>query len=44
MSRQTLQNYLSDLRSANLISTAGEGNSARKYITEKGRQYLADGR
>jgi hypothetical protein len=42
MSRQTLQNYLPELRLKNLISTVGEGNNARKYITEKGRELLKD--
>ncbi len=42
--RQTLQSYLSGLRVKGWIATAGEGNSARQYLTQKGqeaaREYL----
>jgi predicted transcriptional regulator len=35
--RQTLQTYLPGLRAKDWISTAGEGNNARQFLTEKGR-------
>ena len=38
INRQTLQDYLPELRIKGWISTAGEGNNARQYITPKGRQ------
>ncbi len=34
--RQTLADYLAELRKKGWISTDGEGSSARQYITEKG--------
>jgi predicted transcriptional regulator len=37
ISRQTLQSYLPGLRAKDWIATAGEGNNARQYLTEKGR-------
>jgi len=37
VSRQTLQGYLPGLRKNGWINTAGEGNTARQYLTEKGR-------
>lgn len=38
--RPTLVNYLSEMRLKGWIATAGEGSSARQYITEKGRKML----
>lgn len=38
VSRQTLQGYLPGLRAKGWIATAGEGGSARQYLTEKGKQ------
>lgn len=38
VTRQTLQGYLPGLRAKGWIATAGEGNSARQYLTEKGQQ------
>jgi len=38
VSRQTLQGYLPGLRVKGWIATAGEGNAARQYLTEKGRE------
>jgi len=35
--RQTLTGYLSGLRAKGWIATAGEGNAARQYLTEKGQ-------
>lgn len=34
--RQTLQGYTDELRAKGWIATAGEGNTARQYITKKG--------
>lgn len=34
--RQTLQEYVSELRQMGLVASVGEGSSARKYVTEKG--------
>ena len=42
ISRQTLQSYLPQLRSKGLISTAGEGNTARKFITNSGREAVSN--
>ena len=36
--RQTLTGYLPGFRAKGWIRTAGEGNSARQYLTEKGRE------
>jgi hypothetical protein len=36
--RPTLQTYLPEMRSAGWIQTAGQGSSARQYITEKGKE------
>jgi phage/plasmid primase-like uncharacterized protein len=41
--RTTLQRHLETLRLKSLIATAGEGNRASCYITEKGQNYLAHG-
>lgn len=38
--RQTLQDYMPELRSRGLICTAGDGANARQYITEKGKNLL----
>jgi predicted transcriptional regulator len=38
--RQTLTGYLPRLRAKDWIATAGEGNTARQYITKKGREFL----
>ena len=40
VSRQTLQTYLPELREQGLISTVGDGNSARKFITPKGKKLV----
>lgn len=37
ITRQTLQGYLASLRAKGWIATAGEGNKARQYLTEKGK-------
>lgn len=37
ITRQTLQGYLPGLRAKGWIATAGEGNNARQYLTEKGK-------
>jgi RecA-family ATPase len=38
--RSTLAEYLPALRSKGWISTAGEGKTARQYVTEKGREIV----
>jgi len=38
ISRQTLQGYLPGIRSKDWIKTTGDGNTARQYITDKGRE------
>lgn len=38
ITRQTLQGYLPSLRAKGWISTTGEGNTARQFITESGRK------
>ena len=38
ITRQTLQGYLPGLRANGWIATAGEGNAARQYLTEKGQK------
>jgi predicted transcriptional regulator len=38
ITRQTLQGYLPGLRAKGWISTAGQGNTARQYLTEKGQE------
>ena len=38
ISRQTLQGYLPGMRTKGWINTAGEGSSARQYLTTKGQQ------
>ena len=40
--RQTLTDYLSDWHAQGWIATTGEGNSARQYLTEKGRKFLEE--
>ena len=37
ISRQTLQGYLPGLRAKQWLATAGEGNNARQYLTERGQ-------
>lgn len=36
--RQTLTDYLPGMRAKGWIATTGEGNTARQYLTEKGRE------
>jgi len=38
--RTTLLTYVEDMRVQGLIATIGEGQNARRYITEKGRNHL----
>lgn len=38
MNRQTLSDYLPEMRRKGWITTVGEGNTARQHITEKGRK------
>jgi hypothetical protein len=38
LARQTLTDYLPELRAKGWITTVGEGSSARQYLTEKGRE------
>ena len=38
VARQTLSDYLPDLRTKGLVATVGEGANARQYLTEKGRK------
>jgi RecA-family ATPase len=40
--RQTLSDYLPEMRSKEWIATAGEGSNARQYLTEKGRDFLKE--
>jgi predicted transcriptional regulator len=40
--RQTLSDYLPEMRSKGWIATAGEGTYARQYLTEKGRGFLSE--
>jgi predicted transcriptional regulator len=40
MRRQTLSDYLPEMRRQGLIATAGEGTAALQYITEKGKELL----
>jgi predicted transcriptional regulator len=40
--RQTLTDYLPEMRVKGWIATAGEGNAARQYVTEKGREILQE--
>ena len=37
ISRQTLQSYLPQMRSKGWISTSGDGNTARQFITDSGK-------
>ena len=37
ITRQTMQNYLPEMRQKDWIRTSGEGNTARQYITETGQ-------
>lgn len=39
--RQTLQDYLENMRTSGLIATTGEGKYARKFITQKGLSLVA---
>lgn len=41
MSRTTLARYAADLRSGGFIATIGDGQNSRKYITEKGLNFLS---
>ena len=38
IARQTLTDYLPELRAKGWIATVGEGSSARQYLTEQGRE------
>lgn len=38
--RQTLTDYMAEMRKQNFIATVGEGKTARQYITEKGRKHI----
>ena len=40
VARTTLYDHLSELNSTGLVRTVGEGNTARRYLSEKGRQFL----
>lgn len=40
ITRQTLDGYLPGMRAQGLIATAGEGNAARQYLTEKGHKAM----
>ena len=40
--RQTLTDYLPEMRRNGWIETTGEGNSARQYITRKGKAFVSD--
>lgn len=40
--RQTLQEYISELREAGMIASLGEGSHVRKYVTEKGLKALSN--
>jgi hypothetical protein len=40
--RQTLTDYLPEMRRNGWIETTGEGNSARQYITNKGKAFISD--
>lgn len=40
--RTTLLQYLPDMRAKDLVATAGEGRTARQYITAKGRALLKE--
>ena len=40
VSRQTLQEYQKTLRQSGFIASVGDGNKARKYITQKGLNAL----
>jgi predicted transcriptional regulator len=40
IARPTLIDYLSEMRKAGLIETTGEGNNARQYITNKGKDLI----
>ena len=40
IARTTLTGYLTELNSSGLIKTAGEGSSSRRYLSEKGQQFL----
>ena len=39
--RQTLNDHLTEMRESGWIGTVGEGNSARRFITNKGKALLA---
>jgi predicted transcriptional regulator len=41
--RQTLTDYLPEMRQKGWIATTGAGNAARQYLTEKGQKFLRDG-
>ncbi len=40
--RQTLTDYLTEMRAKGWIATAGEGNTAKQYITKKGKEFLKE--
>ena len=40
ISRQTLQDYLPDMRAKGFLSTSGEGSAMRQFITTSGREAL----
>ena len=40
--RPTLHEYLPMMRANGWIATAGEGNTARQYITEKGKEAVSE--
>jgi predicted transcriptional regulator len=41
ITRQTLQGYLKQMRDKGWISTSGEGNAARKFITSSGKEAVS---
>jgi predicted transcriptional regulator len=43
LARQTLTDYLPEMRRQGWIATVGEGNNARQYVTEKGRKIIEEG-
>jgi predicted transcriptional regulator len=40
IARQTLADYVPEMRKKGWIATTGEGNAARQYLTEKGRNFV----
>jgi hypothetical protein len=43
LERSTLRGYLAEMRAQGWIATVGEGNAARQFLTDKGRQKLQEG-